>query len=246
MARLTTWHDISELWHMCHFSRLSGKHNLDIVTKVSELPDSAVAKAALAAAKKSESVSIANHSIRSYLFAELLAEHEGATADAYDRELLFAACVMHDLGAGDRAPGEQRFEVEGADLAAGILTAHGTAAGDVDRVWEAIAVHTSPGIAERRGLLAYLIRGGIGIDFGRRSETVIAHERTIHQAYPRLEMASSLTDAIVRHAARSAVAGPRYATPGELLRERNADGVTAMEITSRSRRHNWSRAQSAG
>ena len=201
------------------------------MSTVSELPGSPVAIAALDAATTSEGIAVANHSIRSYLFAELLAEHEGATADSdYDRELLFAACVMHDLGTGDRAPGEQRFEVEGADLAAEILTAHGIAARDVDRVWEAIAIHTSPGIAERRGLLAYLTRGGIGIDFGRRAEIVMTHERAIHEAYPRFDMARSLTDAIVLHAARSAAAAPRYSMPGELLRERAEHGVTTLEI----------------
>ena len=80
---------------------------------------------------------------------------------------------MHDLGTGDLAKGEARFEVEGADLAAAVLREHGVAEPDVDRVWEAIALHTSPGIAERRGLLAYLTREGVGIDFGRRPEIVV-------------------------------------------------------------------------
>ncbi|HEY8914363.1 HD domain-containing protein [Lacisediminihabitans sp.] len=200
---------------------------------ISRLPASPLANAALAAARASESVAIANHSIRSFLFAELLAEHDGTTNDSdYDRELLFAACVMHDLGTGDKARGEQRFEVEGADLAAEILSAHGAAARDVDRVWEAIAFHSSPGIAERRGLLAYLTREGIGVDFGRRADIVMTHEHAIHLAFPRLEMARSLTDAIVQHAARSPAAAPRYSVPGELLRERSAEGITRMEIAS--------------
>ena len=40
---------------------------------------------------------------------------------AYDEELLFAAAVMHDLGLGEHARGQARFEVEGADLAAAVL-----------------------------------------------------------------------------------------------------------------------------
>jgi hypothetical protein len=198
------------------------------------LPDGPVAASALAAVRESESEPVANHSIRSFLFAELLADHEGATTDSdYDRELLFAACVMHDLGTGSRATGEQRFEVDGADLAAEILTAEGVGAADVDRVWEAIAIHTSAGIAERRGLLAYLTRGGVGIDFGGRAEIVMGRAPAIHAAYPRLEMARSLTDAIVSHAARSAAASPSYSTPGELLRERSRDGITRLELAAR-------------
>ena len=128
-----------------------------------------LAEAALTAVRNSESAAIANHSLRSFFFAQLLAAHEGCEQDAaYDRDLLFAATVMHDLGAGALAKGDDRFEVEGADLAAAVAREHGVPEPDVDRVWEAIALHTSPGIAARRGLLAYLTREGVGIDFGRR------------------------------------------------------------------------------
>jgi hypothetical protein len=143
--------------------------------------------------------------------------------------LLFAATVMHDLGVGSRASGQQRFEVEGADLAAELLIAHGVSSRDVDRVWEAIAIHTSTGIAERRGLLAYLTREGIGIDFGRQAEVVRDQQEAIHAHYPRLSMVRSLVDAIVEHAARSDAAAPRYSIPGELLHERRQHGVTRME-----------------
>lgn len=205
------------------------------MTRTIDLPTTHLARAALAAVQASESTSVANHSIRSFLFAELLATHEGALDDAaYDRDLLFAACVMHDLGTGTKAPGEQRFEVEGADLAAEVLTQHGVAAGDVDRVWEAIALHSSPGIAERRGLLAYLTREGIRIDFGDKADVVMPHAQRIHAVYPRLDMARSLADAIVAHAARSAAAAPRYSLPGELARERKEQGVSGMELAASS------------
>ncbi|MGY4768895.1 HD domain-containing protein [Kribbella sp. CWNU-51] len=176
------------------------------MTVTLELPTGPLADAALHTVQSSLSASIANHSVRSFFFAQLLAEHEGV---AYDHDLLFAATVMHDLGVGDLAPGETRFEVEGADLAAAVLTDHGVDTADVDRVWEAIALHTSPGIAERRGLLAYLTRGGISIDFGLNTDLVADREKEIHHAYPRLAMVHSLTDAIVRQAARSPAAAPR-------------------------------------
>lgn len=197
------------------------------------LPDTPVARAALRAVRTSESVSVANHSIRSFLYADLLAKHEGALDDAaYDRGLLFAACVMHDLGTGNKAAGEQRFEVEGADLAAEILTQHAVAAADVDRVWEAIALHTSPGIAERRGLLAYLTREGVRVDFGHKADLVMSQEQQIHAAYPRLDMVRSLTDSIVAHAVRSAAAAPQYSLPGELARERQERGITSLELAA--------------
>ena len=76
-----------------------------------------------------ERAPILDHSIRSFLYARLLAEHEGSLGDAaYDQDLLFAACTLHDLGLGTGAAGEARFEVEGADLAAVLLSEHGVAA----------------------------------------------------------------------------------------------------------------------
>ena len=193
-----------------------------------------MAEAALSVVRTSESPSIANHSVRRFLFAQLLAAHEGCLDDAaYDRDLLFAATVMHDLGLGDLAHGANRFEVEGADLAAAVLREHGVPDRDVDRVWEAIALHTSPGIAERRGLLAYLTRGGVGIDFGLDAQ-VVRWEKEIHATYPRLAMARSLADEIVRRAARSPAAAPPYSLGAGLLRERQADGITTIERAAAS------------
>jgi len=200
-----------------------------------DVPAGPLAEAALTIARSSESASVANHSLRSFFFAELLAAHEGCRQDAaYDRDLLFAATVMHDLGVGSLAKGEARFEVEGADLAAAVLREHGVPESDVDRVWEAIALHTSPGIAGRRGLLAHLTREGVGTDFGRNPEIVAAWVPQIHAAYPRLRMVRSLVDAIVERAARSPAAAPRYSIGGELLRERQANGITTMEIAAAS------------
>jgi hypothetical protein len=186
-----------------------------------DFPAGPMAEAVLSVVRSSESPSVANHSVRSFLFAQVLAAHEGCLDDtAYDRHLLFAATVTH---------GANRFEVEGADLAAAVLREHGVPDRDVDRVWEAIALHTSPGIAERRGLLAYLTREGVGIDFGRRTEVVMRWEKEIHAAYPRLAMARSLIDEIVKRAAQTEAAAPRYSFPAGLLRERRADGITSLE-----------------
>ena len=199
------------------------------------LPAGPLAEAALTTVRSSESAAVANHSIRSFFFAQLLAIREGSLEDpAYDRDLLFAATVMHDLGTGALAKGEARFEIEGADLAAAVLREHALAEADIDRVWEAIALHTSPGIAARRGLLAYLTREGVGIDFGRRPEVVSAWAPQLHAAYPRLDMVRSLVGAIVERAARCPAAGARYCIGGELLRERRANGITDMELSAAS------------
>jgi HD domain len=184
------------------------------VNDILALPTGPLVDASLGLVRSTESQPIADHSIRSFLFARLLAEHEGCLSDAaYDEELLFAATVMHDLGLGERAQGQARFEVEGADLAAALLRKQGVAEADVDRVWEAIALHASIGLAERRGLLAYLTYKGVFVDVGRLADAVADELRNeVLNAYPKPTEGPYVADAIIAHANRSPAAAP----PGSL------------------------------
>jgi hypothetical protein len=194
---------------------------LENMNDVLVLPTGALADASLAIARSSVSRPIVDHSIRTFLFARLLADHEGCLDDAdYDEDLLFAASVMHDLGLGERATGEARFEVEGADLAAAVLREHGVAERDVDRVWEAIALHASLGIAHRRGVITSLTHSGVFIDAGRITDGVADRLRLeVLDAYPRPPGDRSVADAIVAHATRSEAAAPPGSLAFELLRQ---------------------------
>ncbi|WP_427924347.1 HD domain-containing protein [Streptomyces sp. cg40] len=205
---------------------LSNKRYDDVLA----LPSGPLAEASLAAARAAVHPSVLNHCVRGFYWSRLFAAHEGVLNDAdYDEELLFAANVMHDLGTGPDAPGLLRFEIESADLAAAVLTGAGAAAGDVDRVWEAIALHTTPQIPERLGLLTYLTYEGVWIDFGKNVDLVAEEQSRIHAAYPRLRMVHHLAEEVLAHGARSETAAPPYALAFHLAQERAADGVTTME-----------------
>ena len=184
------------------------------MNEILALPTGPMVDASLALVRATESRPIVDHSIRTFLFARLLAEHEGCLNDVeYDEQLLFAATVMHDLGLGEQARGQARFEVEGADLAAAVLRAHGVAEADVERVWEAIALHSSHGLAERRGLLTYLTYKGVFIDAGQLTNVVAdGLRRDVLDAYPRPAARRYIADAIIEHAKRSSAAAP----PGSL------------------------------
>jgi len=188
------------------------------------LPAGPLATASQALARQSVSPEIAEHSIRSFLFARLVAVREGSLHDAaYDEDLLFAACVLHDLALGRLGVGKARFEVEGADLAVPVLIEHGVSAADVDRVWEAIALHSLVGIADRRGLLTYLTHKGIFVDAGSVTDLDEEWLRQVYTVYPRPAGPAFILDAIVEHAARSEAAAPRYSMGAELLRQRRAE-----------------------
>lgn len=193
------------------------------MTNALALPAGPLADASLAIVRESESTPIADHSIRSFLFARLLAEQEGSVHDAaYDEDLLLAACVLHDLGLGTLAAGKARFEVEGADLAASLLAEHDVSAEDIDRVWEAIALHSSLGLADRRGLLTYLTHKGVFIDAGHFTDIDATKLKPIFAAHPR-PAGPFIQDAIVAHATRSEAAAPPFSIAAELLRQRRTE-----------------------
>jgi hypothetical protein len=187
------------------------------------IPDGALADACLSFARETESPLILDHSIRSFHYARLIADHEGSVSDAaYDEGLLFAACVLHDLGLGTHAGGAARFEVEGADLAAALLAEQGVPSADIERVWEAIALHASIGLADRMGLLTYLTHRGVFIDGGRDTDIRPELLQIVRAAYPGPANDTSIMDAIAEHAARSAAAAPPYSISAEVLRQRQA------------------------
>ena len=107
--------------------------------------------------------SIFSHTMRVLHLARFLM----ADRPVLDPEALAVAVLFHDSGTADENNGQQRFEVEGADAAARFLELRGWASERITPVWEAIALHTSPGIAERFGPLAELVRTAVLVDLGR-------------------------------------------------------------------------------
>lgn len=185
------------------------------------LPAVPWADAALDLVFSQESRAVANHSVRSWAFARLLRDHLDLAGEVED-SLLFAATVLHDIGLRRGAREPVRFEIDGADRAAEFLTAQGLGAVEVDLAWEAIAVHTSDGIPERRGPLSMLVRAGVGIDLGHSTEFVTEDQAAvIHAAYPRLALGRSIVDDIVEQVREVPERGPGYSIGAVLAKERS-------------------------
>ncbi|KAK0390971.1 hypothetical protein NLU13_0473 [Sarocladium strictum] len=160
---------------------------------------------ALEAARANLPEAIFNHSLRVYLIARWLAKREpNHDLDGPDSlPLVFAAAIFHDIGACELYNGKQRFEVEGADAAAAHLEANGVSKSDSHRVWTAIALHTSPGIAERIDPLTRLIRVAVKIDFSSEQRALYKAEDLsweIEQHLPRLDIERVLAKAVVDQA----------------------------------------------
>jgi hypothetical protein len=102
-----------------------------------------------------------NHVMRSWLFGVLLSE---SAKVAPDPELLAVAAVLHDLGLTDRYTAENRFEVDGANAARAFLKDHGISAQQMQVVWDAIALHTTPTLALHKEPEVVMTHSGIAVD----------------------------------------------------------------------------------
>jgi HD domain len=90
-----------------------------------------------------------HHSRRVFLFSSIQAR---ALKIDPDPELLYMAALFHDAGLlTPFSDARQRFEIDGADHARAFLLERGFSAGAVQTVWNAIALHTTPGIPARMG-----------------------------------------------------------------------------------------------
>ncbi len=160
------------------------------------IPDSELAKKATQLVSEVSPKFLYNHCVRTYLFAEILGRRDGLK---FDRELLYLSAVMHDLGLTERFDGEQRFEVDGADAAQAFLLEHGLPQEKVEIVWDAIALHTSIGIASRKRPEIALVHLGAGVDVAGMRLQDIAPETVerIIDAYPRLSCGKALMELII-------------------------------------------------
>ncbi len=157
----------------------------DALTR-SGIPDGPVAREAMRLAREASSETLFNHVMRTYLYGVLLFERPGVR---FDREMLFVACMLHDLGLVERyrSPAE-RFELDGADAAARFLRERRVSAERVDLVWDAIALHTNVSIAVRkRPEIAAVAAGAVldvaGQGLDRVDPGAVAE---VLAAYPRL------------------------------------------------------------
>lgn len=146
-----------------------------------------------------------NHVMRTYAFATVV----GARGPAYDEELLCVGCVLHDLGLCDSVPTSARFEVDGADAAKEFLAQQGMQESDIEIVWDAIALHTTAIIPQRRSPEVALVQVGAALDVGVMPLEMVddaALEEILDQ-WPRL----GFKKAIIELLARRLGADPRAA-----------------------------------
>ena len=109
---------------------------------------------------------------------------------SYDPELLYIGAMFHDMGlVPPYSSPDLRFEVDGANAARDFLRAYGIGDADVEQVWDAIALHTTPGIPEHKKPVVALVTAGVemdvlGLAYDQFTE---AQRRLVVAAHPRGE-----------------------------------------------------------
>ncbi len=104
------------------------------------LVDSNIAKAATQLTYEVSPLYLFNHAIRTFLFGSLIGRR---LRQKFDEEVLYLACILHDLGLTDRFEGELPFEIQGAQAAKAFLEQHAYAKDKTGVVWDGIAMHAS-------------------------------------------------------------------------------------------------------
>lgn len=126
------------------------------------VPDSKLAREATELVRDTTSSLLFNHSCRVYYFGALAGRKNALTVDP---ELLYIGAMFHDMGLTARySSTTDRFEVDGANAARDFLRAHGIDQRDVDLVWAAVALHTTPGIPKYMHPVIALINAGVLMD----------------------------------------------------------------------------------
>jgi HD domain-containing protein len=126
------------------------------------IPDSALARQITGFIRDTEPPLLFHHSSRVYYFGALGGKRRGLT---FDSELLYAGAMFHDIGlVPAHSSPHDRFEVDGANAARAFLESCGIPAREIDTVWTAIALHTTPGIPQYMHPVVALVTAGVEMD----------------------------------------------------------------------------------
>src|SRR6201996_3746169 len=152
------------------------------------IPDSKLARDVTEMVRDTASPLLFHHSSRVYYFGALAGKRRGLN---FDEELLYTGAMFHDMGlTHQHSSAHERFEVDGANAARDFLRARDIAQADIDTVWTAIALHTTPAIPQHMHPVVALVTAGVEMDVlgltypdysdQEREAVVHAHPRTAH------------------------------------------------------------------
>jgi hypothetical protein len=195
------------------------------------IPDSRLVRDATELIRSIESDLLFNHSLRVYAFGALQGERQRLS---YDPELLYIGAIFHDIGLveGHRSA-HDRFEVDGANAAREFLAGYGVTGDALRIVWDAIALHTTPGIPQHKEPEVALVTAGVELDvLGLGYDDISADDReAVLAAYPRVDFKESIIQAFadgIAHKPETAFGNVKADVMAEKLRGYERPNFCAM------------------
>ena len=164
------------------------------------IPDSKMARDATQLVRDTETDLLYHHSRRVFLFGALAGERKQLK---YDAELLYIGAMFHDMGlTGAYSSAHDRFEVDGANAARNFLAQYGIGESEIEQVWDAIALHTTPGIPQYKKPVVALVTAGVEMDvLGLAYDEFTDDQRKL--VWPRTRAASASRKASSMHSRRA-------------------------------------------
>ncbi|KAJ5481948.1 metal dependent phosphohydrolase [Penicillium sp. IBT 31633x] len=142
-----------------------------------ELPPSTLTPRALAYAKKHCTETVYNHAVRSAYWAVLIASKLAHFKQnpQLNLEAVVISCILHDMGwatTPELLSKDKRFEVDSANIARDLIKAEQSRENTeyldeatIQRIWDAIALHTTGSIARYGAPEVALTNLGVSADF---------------------------------------------------------------------------------
>jgi hypothetical protein len=138
-----------------------------------------------------------NHSHRVFFWANELGRQTG---EQFDAELLFVCAAFHDLGLLKKfSSDDDRFEVDSANAVRQFLEHHDVSPARIQVAWDAISLHTTPGIAAYKPFEVELLYNGVGLDvlgIGYEHFSEDLRKKIVDQ-YPRINFKQDIAKAFL-------------------------------------------------
>jgi hypothetical protein len=197
------------------------------------VPDTSVARLALAVSARYASAALHAHSVRSYLWASAYASLTGI---AFDDELLYVASVLHDLGLTEPFDSHGLpFEQAGGEVAWVFCAGAGWPEDRRQRVLDVVVAHMRPSGDPAQDPEGHLLEVGTSIDVGGAGLELIPVElqREVVEGWPRGALAAEFAACILQQAERKPTSRAAAAVAAGITGRLAVNPLEAMEPAAR-------------
>jgi hypothetical protein len=177
------------------------KRGLMLNTLSVGVPDSKIARETTDLARHVCPPFLFNHCLRTFWLADKLA----VSGLRFDREIVYIASMLHDVGVLEPYDHGRWFEVDGAHAARDFLAEHMYPPEKIEVVWDAIALHTTTQLAACKPHEVALVNLGaaadaVGLRIGELDPKFV---RELIEEFPRLDFPDKWRQTLVEHVKRN-------------------------------------------